>query len=238
MKPLEQNFQFERLDDNLFRVFRHEPPEHLLEYTPEWEFNLWMYKNENVEFVNRLSYTLEELEEYIIKKYQPVHDSSTGLGNNTVTARSHNYNLFRETEHTIEEVKTIIKFQIKKFLKATNSKVLDDPVFDPHINCWFNVMTPGTQINQHTHNVTHPFISGHITVKAEDSYTYYVCPYTRDRLEIVNQPGEGIIFPSYIEHGTSVHQGEYNRISIAWDLYYKKEDTLPAIRNNVERIKL
>ena len=238
MKPYNQNFQVNRVNQNLIEVFRHEPPEYLKEYIPLWNFNFWMYMETDRHFVNTLGNFLESIEQTIIDQYEPVHDSSTGLGNNTVTSRSHHYNLFRETAPVALHLHKIIKSQITRYLEQTNPKIFQDPNFDPHINCWFNVMAPGEEIKSHTHNVTNPFISGHFTVRCENSYTYYIVPYTRDRIEMTNNIGEGIIFPSYMEHGTSIHQGNANRISIAWDLYYNKDDTFDTIKNNVEPVDL
>jgi len=238
MEPFDKNFIIETVSENLTLIRPHRPPEHIERYIPNWGFDLWMYKENDLDFTTRLASFLESIETRILQDYEPVHDSSTGLGDNTVTSRSHNYNLFRETHPTVTKLKTLIETQISRYLEVSNPTVLEDPNFDPHINCWFNVMRPGDQIDVHTHNVTHPFISGHFTVKCEDSFTYYIIPYTRNHLEFVNNIGEGIIFPSFIEHGTSVHNGKFNRISVAWDLYYNKGDVLPAIINGIEPINI
>jgi hypothetical protein len=236
MDNVDRNFRFERLNENLLKFYRIDPPKHLLKYTPEWSLEFWIYK-----FLNNLdplAKFLQKREPEIIDQYTATHDSSTGLGNNTVTSRFHKYNLFHETDPVIEELKADIEKQISTYLSRTDPAVFKSTNFDPHINCWFNIMRPDDKIKEHAHNVTNPFISGHYTVLCEDSYTYYVIPVTRDRLEFKNTIGEGTIFPSYVQHGTSNHTGTDVRISIAWDLYYNKEDIFPAIYDNVEKVNL
>jgi hypothetical protein len=95
-------------------------------------------------------------------------------------------------------------------------------------------MKPGEFIKTHFHNVTsNSFVSGHFTVKCEKSHTYYICPYGKDRLEFENNIGEGIFFPSYLEHGTSVHEGIDNRITIAFDIYFNNSYVNENIKDNL-----
>ena len=56
--------------------------------------------------------------------------------------------------------------------------------------------------------------------------TYY------DDLEVENNNGEMILFPSYVPHCTSKYEGDDCRISIAFDIYSEKGFEL-GINSNV-----
>jgi len=204
---------------------------------PIWNFNLWIYYLDNFRLIEDLKQFLIAEENTILEKYESINDGGTGLGNKTVTSRYHKFNLFRYDNLLILELKDIIVRQFESFLSNINSDVFNDSNFDPYMNCWYNVMKPGEQISQHAHSLTNKsFFSGHFTVACEDSYTYYVCPYTEERLEFQNNKGEGIFFPSYINHGTSVHQGIDYRISIAFDIYYNFNQVIESIKDNVVKL--
>jgi len=199
---------------------------------PHWKFHLWFYSLNDTDFLGKLKQILLEEEKNIIKTYPAFNDGGTGLGFETVTSRYNTFNLFRISRSEIKNLKNYIGLEFKKYLESIQFEGNLD--FSPMINCWFNVMDPGQSINLHSHNLSNTsFISGHITISCEDSYTYYITPYTKDRLEFVNNPGEGIFFPSYIEHGTSAHKGLEKRITLAFDLYYNVEQANSNIRNNL-----
>jgi hypothetical protein len=226
-KKMSQNFKITK-KENFVQIESLEPTNII---APSWKFNLWLYSIDS-SFIQELKILLEQEEKNIIEKYPSFNDGGTGLGPDTVTSRYNNFNLFRIEDLRITKLKQIIKNNLQNFL--TELEFVSTPDFNPRINCWYNIMKPGQSINVHTHNLTNTsFISGHVTVACEDSYTYYITPYTKDKLEFVNNLGEGIFFPSYIEHGTSKHVGSLNRMTLAFDIYYNENHANENIRNNL-----
>jgi len=217
--------------DNLILVRSLDP---LNELAPSWSFNLWMYHLTDKVFLLELKTFLLENKSKIIKNFKSYNDGGTGLGNDTTTSRYNTFNLFRENNSVVSEFKKIINYQFRNYLEKNHKKIFDLERFSPKINCWYNIMNPGEFISSHTHNLTrNSFISGHFTVQCEKSYTYYICPYSKDILEFENNNGEGIFFPSYLEHGTSVHEGFDKRITIAFDIYFNDFCVSESIKNNL-----
>jgi len=227
------NFDIER-DNNLVTV---KSVEGVHPLSPLWSFTLWMYAINDYDFLKELRVFLENEEAYIVNKYPVFHDGGTSLGTNTVTSRFNTFNLFRLQKPVVQKLKTIVEEQFGHFIKAHKPEILIDDNFKPVVNCWYNVMRPDQEISMHAHSHGPAgFFSGHFTVACEESETYYVCPVSRDRLDFKNSPGEGIFFPSYIEHGTSKHVGIDKRITVAFDIYYSTELCTESLRNNVVKI--
>lgn len=229
------NFVIEK-NQNLLTISCKKPQNPL---APSWKFDMWMYLYNDVVFLTRLNEYLLNNENYVIENFNYYNDGSTGLGKNSVTSRYNSFNLLKMQDPIIESFESLLITQFKNYIKMMHSDLLKDTEFDPYINCWYNVMTPGQQIDIHSHNLTeNSFLSGHFTVQCEESYTYYVCPYVKDRLEFENNQGEGIFFPSYIEHGTSVHIGKNRRTTIAFDIYYNNRFVNENIRDNLKKFNI
>ena len=91
-------------------------------------------------------------------------------------------------------------------------------------------MTKGQQISTHIHDVTPTcYLGGHITVQCDDTYTGYthsaLVPILDEGVtnsplvhESKNKVGKITLFPNYIPHFTSVHNGDKERVTIAFDL--------------------
>lgn len=223
------NFEFKKNKNHI--QIRSTPG--LTPVTPEWNFNLWMYMLEDKNYCKELAEFLKSKEQEILDSTSPINDGGTGLGNNTVTSRYSTFNLFHINDYKINRFKELIETQFILFCQQLNIDISEQF----YINCWYNVMKPGQKIHTHSHNLTRSsFFSGHFTVDCEDSYTYYICPVTKDKLEFTNNIGEGIFFPSYIEHGTSLHNGTRERVTIAFDIYYSISHVNHNIINNVVQL--
>lgn len=226
---------FEVLTDGSLITVKSVDPIH--QASPKWNFPIWMYAISDSTFILDLKKFLEDEEQYILNRYPALHDGGTALGNNTVTSRFHKFNLLRLQRPVVQQLKQIIEFQFKQFVTKYLPDILTDTEFEPVINCWYNVMLPNQEITVHTHSCgPTSFFSGHFTVACEESETYYVCPISNDRLDFKNSPGEGIFFPSYIAHGTSKHIGNEKRITVAFDIYYKKEYCTDIVKDNTIKI--
>ena len=152
------------------------------------------------------------------KENNVVYDGDTGLGENSLTSRSLFYNIFNWNYHEIKGLQFLLHQKYVDFLKMVNVHRRKT-----WIQCWANVMRKGEKIEEHmhaSHNLT--WIGGHITVSCENTSTFYVNPImTSDGKQIYeskNKPGQITLFQDCIGHYTSVHQGNTERISIAFDI--------------------
>jgi hypothetical protein len=212
-------------------------PDALHPLSVSWNFTVWMYSVNDFDFLNDLKMFLINEEAYIINRYKPFNDGGTSLGLTTVTSRYSTFNLFRLQNIYVQKLKDIVEHQFGSFIKHYRPEIIDDNEFDPVINCWYNVLKPGQEISTHAHSYgPNGFYSGHFTVACEDSETYYISPITRDKLDFKNSVGEGIFFPSYLEHGTSKHIGNNKRVTVAFDIYYKKDHCNENIRENTIKL--
>ena len=91
-------------------------------------------------------------------------------------------------------------------------------------------MNKGQNISLHLHDVTPTcYLGGHITVQCDDTYTGYTHPALipildegSDNKSFVHQSknkvGKITLFPNHIPHFTNTHEGDEERITIAFDL--------------------
>lgn len=116
------------------------------------------------------------------------------------------------------------------------------------ISCWANVIRRGEGLTMHHHDPG--FVSAHYTVQSGQSpgdqatggHTVYYRPGFVDRshgdsfggpwdadwrLSVPPTEGRLTLFPSYVRHEVQTHMGEKERISIAMDIYIRKQRGLP-----------
>ena len=89
-------------------------------------------------------------------------------------------------------------------------------------------MKKGQKILPHIHDIDSVcYLGGHITVQCEDTYTGYINPVNQISLPDVhkskNKVGKLTLFPNYLPHFTNEHNGDQNRITIAFDLMTRKD---------------
>ena len=104
------------------------------------------------------------------------------------------------------------------------------PYVNLYIQSWYNVMNKGQNISIHLHDITPTcYLGGHITVQCDDTYTGYTHPALipildegSDNKSFVHQSknkvGKITLFPNHIPHFTNTHEGDEERITIAFDL--------------------
>jgi hypothetical protein len=163
-------------------------------------------------------------EKELIKKYPANYDGDTQLPN-SVTARYTSYNLFslKKPSKELTLIKNFIKSNVKAFLSQL--KIID--LSDLWIICWFNVLRKGEHISEHSHyhlgNGHEAFISGHFCVDAFNTTTFYRDIGETHLLKVRNEIGQLSFFPSFLKHYSDKHEGEEPRITIAFDIYFKKK---------------
>ena len=164
-----------------------------------------------------------------ILKIKPTHDGLTGLGLDSTTARHASYNIFKFGDSEINKLKENIIILHNELLKQMGMEDVI-PYVNLYIKSWYNVMNKGQNISLHLHDVTPTcYLGGHITVQCDDTYTGYTHPALipildegSDNKSFVHQSknkvGKITLFPNHIPHFTNTHEGDEERITIAFDL--------------------
>lgn len=148
----------------------------------------------------------------------------TGLGPNALTSRFKTFNVLLWDHPEINKLKREIRYFYNMSSECFGFE--EERVF---IQCWANVLRDGEKMNIHRHsgNTDDSFLSGHITVKCDNTQTVYQNPfsdvlYNPEYYYFNNQPGKINIFNSYIYHYTTEHKSDSERITIAFDLFYRE----------------
>ena len=192
------------------------------------DYWFWKSKFKNFNHTKVINKFLK-LEKDLITKYPAAYDGHTNLPN-SVTARHTFYNLFslKNTGKEIDLIKNFIKLNIKQFLTRMN--ILD--LSDLWIISWLNVLRKGEKISKHSHyplgRAEESFISGHFCVNVLNTNTYYLDVGKTNEFPVKNEIGQLSLFPSYLVHWSDIQPSNEPRITIAFDVYFKKI----FIRNN------
>ena len=149
--------------------------------------------------------------------YNITFDGGTNLGPGSLTSRSPFYNLWSIDLPVMYNIKNNVHFLYTKYLE-----VLSIPRREVWIQSWANVLRKGESISEHIHaSHENTWLGGHVTISCENTSTFYRAPVrlTDDQIyESKNIPGKLTLFPDCIPHWTSLHMGEKERISIAFDI--------------------
>lgn len=184
----------------------------------------WFWKSQLIFDHKKAIKFFLKTEKELIKKYPANYDGDTQLPD-SVTARYTFYNLFslKKPSKELTLIKDFIKSNVKDFL--SHLKVTD--LSDLWIICWFNVLRKGECISEHSHyrlgNAHESFISGHFCVNASNTITSYRDIGGTHILRVKNEIGQLSFFPSYLKHWSNKHEGDDVRITIAFDIYFKRK---------------
>ena len=199
-----------------FKRFVSEPP--VSPYAPQWDFRVGNSMCEDIDTNSLSKFLLSKEKE--IKKLPIVSDFDgyTGLGSNSTTSRSQQYNILSWNHSEIKKLKSNIAKNIILYNDECGNKT-------PQlwIQCWYNVLRFGQSIKPHSHSVTPIcYLSGHFNVQVNNTSTVYMSPINQlndpEVIDIKNIPGKLTLFPSYIFHYTTPHYSFKPRITIAFDI--------------------
>lgn len=207
------------------------PTQPLTPFAPYFEVAMWNNNiNLNGTLIDNLKYYLLGKELDILTDFDYYNDGGTGLGKDDVTTRFARYNLLAFNDPSISMLKEQIKLNFNLFLKELGAHqhqadfFLNKMYYEPYIVCWFNVLRKGQNIKRHVHsNLGNAFISGNICVSATNTETHYEMPYAQGNVEIQNTPGHLTLFPSYLPHWTTKNDSDDVRVSVAFDIYAKRD---------------
>lgn len=202
-------------------------------FAPEWSYWLCEDQITDVDF-SKIAKLILEKEREIIKSteaeyiaqnselYQGLKtkkfDGYTGLGDKSLTSRSNLFNLLTWQDPEIEKLKRNIFRTYINFLDHFNA-----PRRKVWIQCWANVLRDGQEIKPHLHSVTPwTYLGGHICVQCNDTSTVYITPINQindpEVFESKNAVGRITLFQNNIPHYTTMHVGNSERITIAFDI--------------------
>lgn len=184
-------------------------------------------------------------EKRLLKKTKPTPVAGLEEG---LTAHWLEYNVLNWRYREIDQFRNLVLTGIDRFLKLVgNSDDIGMQVVG--ISCWANVLRYGQSLTVHHHDPA--FVSGHYTVQTgnetdeesqESGETIYFRPGFMDRSHggkaalggspwdedwrIVAKPAAGklFLFPSYVRHEVRPYLGKTQRISIAMDVFIKKQE--------------
>ncbi len=186
-------------------------------YAPYWDFSVGQARWEEFEKIDKIRNWLIDNEQRILKEYPVMHDGNTGLGNESVTSRFGQYNLFDFAKDLPElnDLKKFLQFSYLDFVTLDHT-----PITDLHIVCWFNILTTGQEIKEHLHNSNFDcYLSGNMHLDDYNTLTKYKVPYEiGTSYDVINAKGGFTLFPSCLMHWSDKHLEEQKRVSIALDL--------------------
>ena len=207
-------------------------------FAPEWHYYIGETNinepsgaiEEKPDFKVLANYLLEKEKEILKlpKTNKIVSDGYTGLGDNCVTSRHGNFNLFDISKFKnieLEKLKTVILLHFEEFI---NNLYMKKPK-SLYIQCWYNVMRNGEKIEKHIHSTDeNSYLGCHICIQTENTSTYYINSINQinDPLihESKNEVGKITFFSSCLPHFTDKHMSNKERITIAIDLLLKPEE--------------
>jgi len=198
-------------------------------FAPEWNYVLFEGQITDVDFTKVANYILHKEEEILnlplTIREGKFSDGYTGLGENSTTARFDQFNVLKWQHPEIQKLKNHILNFHDLFLSSLN--IPNDNHL--YIQCWVNVLRKGEQIQPHIHSVkADSYLGGHICVQCEDTATNYINPVNQindpEVYSSKNIAGKLTLFQNCIPHYTDLHNGNKERITIAFDLYLKKYD--------------
>ena len=211
-------------------TFQSQDPE--TPFAPSWDYIIGC-KQTDID-TSELAKVILDQEKKILEQYPDgsfeytnYSDGSTGLGKDSLTSRYSFYNLLEWDYPVCKQLYENIRIFHNEYLYGTigqkkkKYKSLDGLL---QIRCWANVMRKGDKIKKHSHS-SHPwtYLSGHFCVQCENTSTNYYHTYTGNPYRIENSIGQMTIFPTWVPHDTDKHEGDSERITIAFDIVCDNE---------------
>ena len=139
-------------------------------FAPHWEYLI--AEKDSVGDYTPLKDEILRREKDIINEFEYEHDWGTGLGKNSLTARSNRYNLLEFENAGL--LRDNIRYFHNEFIEHIGLR-MSGPIY---VQCWANVMRKGAKIAVHCHGFSpYSYLSGHLCVQVTDTQTHYYNPY-------------------------------------------------------------
>lgn len=206
------------------------------------EFDIKMYQSQlDKELVNVIRECALNEEHHILETVKPFPPEASY---DWITNRAYDYNFlnFDDKYPQLSKVKSWIFEQYKTYTKELGIK--EEEVYTM---CWINIIrNDGRKIEKHHHAQDgsrglqkYAYVSGHITIQATDTNTYYQNPILdKQYITVKNYEGESTMFPSWVIHWTDENKSNNPRISLAFDIITKEMYDMGEMINKEVFIKL
>ena len=157
-------------------------------FAPSWNFIIAEKK---------IDIDVDNLSRLILDKASPEYEIT-----NAPNCKSYFFNVLKWDHPICKELHDNIRTFHNEYLYGTIGQT-KFPEKLLKIRCWANVMRKGEKIKRHCH-ASHPFtyLSGHFTVKCDNTSTNYFNVYTDEYYPIKNAPSQMTLFPTWIPHST------------------------------------
>ncbi len=174
-------------------------------FNPQYEYSIW----ESQINIEGLADSILELEKTILKDRNALAEKAwKQLLRKSRTNPFTQFNLLQldETKFLKEEIK-------REALKYTE---IDCELYG---QVWANVLRNGEAFPTHAHCIgPQAYISGNVAVQTNETSTYYITPFYKQRYESKNVDGNIALFPSWLEHYTDQAKPGQERITLGIDL--------------------
>jgi uncharacterized protein (TIGR02466 family) len=215
-----------------------------------WPTPILLVQNKNTDQLNAgLARIILEKEKEIVSKGMPTPIAGLEEG---LTTHWQEFNVLNwETPECIE-LRRLVVNGVREFFKLIGGNPDDPDYAISGISCWANVLRFGESLDIHHHDPG--FVSAHYTVQTgkddeniapgsrDSGHTAYYRPGFLERSHGIGQAtspwdldwrisrrpvaGNLLFFPSYVRHEVRPNLEKKERISIAMDIYIKKQKAL------------
>lgn len=197
-----------------------------------------------------LARIIREKEQEILARHKPTLVAGIKQG---LTAYWLEFNVLNWDYPEIAEFRKLVLDGIRETFKLQGENPDDPGMQIMGISCWANVLRYGEFLEVHHHDPS--YISGHYQVQtgygpgetpdeSEGGQTVYYRPGFLDRshggkaagqtspwdndwrVSVTPTEGKLFFFPSYVRHEVRPYLGKHERISIAMDIFIKKQEAL------------
>jgi len=216
------------MSESSVKIFRNPTPKTL--FSPKFQYVIYESNISDMFDMKNAAYVILSKEKEVISSYPYIDDWGTALGENSMTSRADAINLLKWEEFS--ELGKVIRECHSDLLKKIDCYNYENL----YVQCWANVLRKGQRIAQHQHwRTPYSYLGGHISVQTTGTETSYVNPITKEVYHSTNDNGKITLFENWIEHYTSEHNSDEERITIAFDIITETvyaEDIFPLKKSH------
>jgi hypothetical protein len=211
--------------------FNFKSPPRISPFAPEWDYFLAESPIENIDYEKIANFFLNKEQELLdlpTTNRNNIVDGYTGLGENSLTSRYSEYNVF-QFEDELPELTKLRQEIFNRYCGLLQLlEVKRDKVW---YQSWCNIVRKGEHMKPHLHNVSpYCYLGAHVCIQCDNTSTVYINPINQINdpftYDSPNKVGKLTIFQQNIPHYTTEHKSDKERITIAFDFYIDEDYNL------------
>ena len=173
---------------------------------------------------NHIDNVIDEIDFKIIEEWGTTHYISVDFSLDSVDI----LNVDILNKYKLHEVSKEIDKNLRDYCTALNFKMREYS-----IESWFSKFKKGNYAHIHHHG--HADISGvyYYKTNSEDGTFFFESPnpysnmcYSNSRWNLKPSPGQMVMFPGWMSHGVTTNTTDNTRISLSFNIYFKKNQGL------------